>query len=196
MDEAVIRAIQRWPNVPAVFGWLRLDRRGTWLIKTTAGRFEPVVNRGMFEFIGRNYAQDPEGRWYFQNGPQRVFVGLAYTPWIYRLNDAAAGVATHTGAAPRELRGLFLDENQSLLLETDLGIGVLLDRHLPDFLTHVQPHTGDLETTFEAVASGRETSCRLFGRKVSLAPVRADEVAQRFRFVPQPAPPRGQPDCA
>jgi len=33
VDEAVLRSIAKWPNVPAVYGWLKLDRRGNWLIK-------------------------------------------------------------------------------------------------------------------------------------------------------------------
>jgi len=33
MDPIVARAMARWPNVPAVYGWLALDRRGNWLIK-------------------------------------------------------------------------------------------------------------------------------------------------------------------
>ena len=34
MDEIVARAMQKWPNVPDVYGWLRLDRRGTWWLKS------------------------------------------------------------------------------------------------------------------------------------------------------------------
>ena len=33
MDEDVLRAMTRWPDVPAVYGWLSLDRRGRWLIR-------------------------------------------------------------------------------------------------------------------------------------------------------------------
>ena len=33
MDEMVARSLAKWPNVPAVFGWLELDRRGNWRIK-------------------------------------------------------------------------------------------------------------------------------------------------------------------
>ena len=33
MDEIVLRGMAKWPNVPAVYGWLALDRRGNWLIK-------------------------------------------------------------------------------------------------------------------------------------------------------------------
>ncbi|HET8728586.1 MAG TPA: DUF2946 family protein, partial [Alphaproteobacteria bacterium] len=32
MDESVLRAMTKWPNVPAVYGWLQLDQRGNWLI--------------------------------------------------------------------------------------------------------------------------------------------------------------------
>jgi len=76
MDEIVSRSMLKWPDVPAVYGWLSLDRRGNWMIKTVAGRFERIANAAVREFIGRNYAADAEGRWYFQNGPQRVFVAL------------------------------------------------------------------------------------------------------------------------
>jgi len=89
MDEIVARAIAKWPNVPAVYGWLSLDRRGNWAIKG-----ERIRNRLVAEFIARNYGHDAQGRWFFQNGPQRVFVQLAYTPLVYRTRpgDALARV--------------------------------------------------------------------------------------------------------
>jgi hypothetical protein len=34
------------------------------------------------EFIARNYAADERGCWFFQNGPQRVYVTLAYAPLV------------------------------------------------------------------------------------------------------------------
>ena len=66
MDAAVIAALAKWPNVPAVFGWLRLDRRGNWLIR------EQQIRQPLAAFINRNYASDELGRHFFQNGPQRV----------------------------------------------------------------------------------------------------------------------------
>src|SRR5690242_19523336 len=75
VDESVARSIVKWPNVPAVFGWLELDRRGNWRIKG-----EKIANAALREFIGRNYERDERGRWFFQNGPQRVYVRLACAP--------------------------------------------------------------------------------------------------------------------
>jgi len=77
MDAVVAQAMAKWPNVPAVYGWLALDRRGNWLIKG-----ERIANQALRDFISRNYAADDAGRWYFQNGPQRVYVTLAYTPLV------------------------------------------------------------------------------------------------------------------
>ena len=77
MDAAIARALAKWPNVPGVYGWLALDRRGNWLIKG-----ERIANEALREFIARNYEADDAGCWYFQNGPQRVYVSLAYTPLV------------------------------------------------------------------------------------------------------------------
>ncbi|OGI67546.1 MAG: hypothetical protein A2W18_02695 [Candidatus Muproteobacteria bacterium RBG_16_60_9] len=196
MDETVLRAMQRWPNVPAVFGWLQLDRRGNWLVKTVGGKFERIVNPAMIEFVNRNYVHDDNGRWYFQNGPQRVFVTLDYTPWIYQLDRTAAAFTTHTGLPAQALRGLFLDDFDRLLLETELGIGVVSDRDLPAVLEQLSPPTGtSIEATLLVVADGEEVPVRLFGRDVAIAPIRSQEVAERFHFNPRPTPAPGQPDC-
>src|SRR2546422_6290676 len=66
MDELVARSLAKWPNVPAVYGWLALDRRGNWRIKG-----QRISNVALREFIARNYECDSQGRWFFQNGPQR-----------------------------------------------------------------------------------------------------------------------------
>lgn len=197
MDEAVIRAIQRWPNVPAVYGWLMLDRRGHWLIKTTEDRFERVTNPAMIEFFGRNYACDDQGRWYVQNGPQRVFVALEYTPWVYGLDRTVSGLLTHAGTTVREPRSLFLDDYDHLLLESELGIGVVNDRDLPAFMERiVPPDESSIEATLLAVADGQEMSVRLFERVLPIAPIRAADVPGRFGFITRPAPAPGQPECS
>lgn len=200
MDEIVIRAIARWPNVPSVYGWLRLDRRGNWLVKTRAGReaplFERISNRAVIEFIGRNYEQDGAHRWYFQNGPQKVFVALDYTPWVYRLDDSGSGFLTHAGAAPRGLEAVFLDDAGSLLLKSELGVGVLLDRDLPAVLENLRGERGrSIEQLLEEIAQGAQAQVVLHGIIVPIASVRAAEVPERFGFVPRPLPRPGEPEC-
>ncbi|HKW37446.1 MAG TPA: DUF2946 family protein [Burkholderiales bacterium] len=197
MDEIVIRGMLKWPDVPAVYGWLSLDRRGSWMIRNVSGRFERIANRAVNEFIGRNYAADAAGRWYFQNGPQRVFVRLDYTPWVYRLDDAGEGLLAHTGAAARGPRAVFVDDAGALLLEAEPGIGVLLDRDLPAFVERLADARGRTpERLLEDVIAGEEARATLRGKSVRVAPIRGAEVPGRFGFVQRPAPPAGEPDCA
>jgi len=197
MDEIVIRGMLKWPNVPAVYGWLSLDRRGNWMIRNVSGRFERIANPAVNEFIGRNYAADAEGRWFFQNGPQRVFVALDYTPWVYRLDDAGEGLLAHTGAAPRSLEAAFVDDAGGLLLKAEIGIGVLLDRDLSNFVERLGDARGrTAERLLEDVARGDETRATLRGRSIRVAPVRAADVPSLFGFVQCPVPPAGVPECS
>lgn len=127
MDESVLRAMARWPDVPAVFGWLRLDRRGRWLI-----RGETIANEAARSFIARNYAADEQGRWYFQNGPQRVFVTLEAAPWVLRLHEDGR-LTTHAGTDPGAPHAAFMDEHGDVTLDTTVGPGLLDDRDLEAF---------------------------------------------------------------
>jgi hypothetical protein len=122
MDEMVMRSLVKWPNVPAVYGWLSLDRRGNWRIKG-----ERVTHAALRDFIGRNYAADERGCWFFQNGPQRVFVSLAYTPWVVhhegdRLFDQRGERFTPTA--------VYQDEEGSVLIEGEGQVALLDDRDL------------------------------------------------------------------
>src|SRR5438128_712961 len=115
MDEHVLAGMARWPNVPAVYGWLSLDRRGSWLLKG-----ETIGNPVVTAYLGRNYEHDTEGRWFCQNGPQRVFVELGYTPIVYRVATAGTAplaIETHTGKRAAALSGAWMDENGALLVE-------------------------------------------------------------------------------
>lgn len=132
MDESVLRSMARWPDVPAVYGWLALDRRGTWLLKESAqGRFARVGNAALREFIGRNYERDARGCWYFQNGPQRVYASLAYTPLVVRLGGES--LVDHCGR-PARARATFRDDEGSVLVLVERGIGLLDDRDLLRFV--------------------------------------------------------------
>ena len=122
MDDIVKQGMAKWPNVPSVYGWLSLDRRGNWLIKG-----ERIANPIVADFIGRNYEHDDKGRWFFQNGPQRVYVRLAYTPFVMHFEGER--LFDHCGRAVRALE-TFLDDEGSVLIRGEHGVGVLDDRDL------------------------------------------------------------------
>jgi hypothetical protein len=156
MDDSVVRALARWPDVPAVYGWLLLDRRGEWRIRVGSeetASFERIGNAALREFIARNYASDEYGRWYFQNGPQRVFVRLAYTPRVWRLDGES--LRDHCGQFAQAPLDAWLDEEGSLILADERGIGVLDDRDLPraaDRIVHGMISIGGIEARLGAIA--------------------------------------------
>jgi hypothetical protein len=136
MDDIVKAAMAKWPDVPAVYGWLELTARGEWRIKG-----EPIDNEAIRDFIGRNYANDGCGNWFFQNGPQRVYVSLEATPIVYRL-DEFGRLQGHTCAHPQELRAAFADAAGRLYLETDLGPGLVDSQDMPHFAERIVDYEG------------------------------------------------------
>lgn len=125
MDDWVLRALQRWPNVPALFGWLGLDRRGRWLIQGGT-----ITHPRIVATINRNYAADEHGRWYFQNGPQRGYMQLESTPLILFVAEDAASLVTHTGQPVERIINAHLDEEGALMLLTEHGPGELIGSDL------------------------------------------------------------------
>jgi hypothetical protein len=132
MDDIVMRSMAKWPDVPDVYGWLSLDRRGNFLVRSTGATpsFEKIGNRALREFISRNYQADARGCWYFQNGPQRVFVALAYTPLVVHFEGDA--LVDHCGR-PFQSGQAYLDDEGSVLLQGGGAVGLLDDRDLERF---------------------------------------------------------------
>jgi hypothetical protein len=192
MDDIVLRAMAKWPNVPAVHGWLSLDRRGQWLL-----RGEPIGNEAARRFISRNYGRDDAGRWYFQNGPQKVYVALAYLPWVYVV-DEAGELATHTGARVERVERAFIDEDFALVLLTEHGPGLVSDRDLATVSEWLAGPGGEalddaaIERAIDQLGGGKAggPGARLgLAYHRALAPVeaiRSDEAAERFGFEPDP----------
>ena len=152
MDDIVLQAMAKWPNVPACYGWLGLDARGDWYLRDaeaqalggfTSGvpgaKGARLAHDKLIAFIQRNYQADAHGRWFFQNGPQRVFVELEAAPWVWRLTPDGA-VRAHDGRSA-EVQDVFVDELGRVFLRTDLGLGLV--------------HTQDMALAADAVEAGR-----------------------------------------
>ncbi|GAA5233667.1 DUF2946 family protein [Verticiella sediminum] len=139
MDDSVKAAMQRWPNVPAVYGWLSLDARGQWHLHpegkaADGGPGESITSPQILAFINRNYAHERDGRWYFQNGPQRVYVRIDAAPLILRIADAGIGLQTHTGQPVLAVSEWLLSADGRLYARTGLGPAMLEDRDLAPWL--------------------------------------------------------------
>ena len=191
MDEAVVRAMTRWPNVPDVYGWLSLDRRGQWRLQGGT-----IGNQGLRDFISRNYFAVGDGSYAFQNGPQRVFVELEYTPWVAAL-DGTGILRLHTGQIAPEISSAWLDEHGNLLLETASGVALLDDRDLDAFTDEMRdvagdPLSGDAQAAaVEALLSSAApvVSVVWSNQVIPLAPISSAEVTSRFGIVRAPATP-------
>ena len=152
MDDIVKQAMAKWPNVPHCYGWLGLDARGNWYMRDDGAQASGAFSSGrpgakgsllqhekLIDFIQRNYAADAAGQWFFQNGPQRVYVELEATPWVWRVADNLT-VAAHSGV-PAQVLGALLDEHGWLYLHTALGLGLV--------------HTQDMENAARALETGQ-----------------------------------------
>ncbi|MFZ5486262.1 MAG: DUF2946 family protein [Pseudomonadota bacterium] len=157
MDDIVKQAMAKWPSVPACYGWLGLDARGRWYLRDeaaqAAGPFPQsrgalLTHEKLIEFIHRNYEPDEAGQWFFQNGPQRVFVELECAPLVWRVADDFSVVA-HTGRAA-VVRECVLDESGRLYLACDMGacraLGVESEKapRRGQFLPDSPPHSGTM----------------------------------------------------
>lgn len=174
-------AMVKWPNVPACYGWLSLDRRGRWRLKG-----EVVSHGGLVAFINRHYGPDNSGNWTFSNGPQAVYVALDYTPLVLRLQDEG-GLTAHTGAAAGSVTAAYLDDEGNVLLDTTIGIGLLDDRDLGRFVADCRNACGVAadEGELQAIMGG---AAGVMWRGLPVQPIRRCDVALRFGFRPDPAP--------
>lgn len=138
MDEIVKAALAKWPNVPACYGWLALDQRGQWRMRDAACQAadaagDVIRHPALIEFIQRNYQSDAQGCWYFQNGPQKVYVNLNSAPYIlcwHKDADGSVSGKLHDGQSlPAPLR-LAMNRDGQLLVGWQTAFAALDDRDL------------------------------------------------------------------
>ena len=90
---------------------------------TPASKGSQLKHDKLIDFIGRNYDTDAQGKWFFQNGPQRVYVELEATPLIWRVSSDFS-VEDHLGR-PAEVKRCLTDEMGYVYLEADTGFGLV-----------------------------------------------------------------------
>lgn len=171
----------KWPNVPACYAWLSLDRRGNWRLKG-----EVVRHAGLIAFINRNYGADDDGNWVFHNGPQKVYVALDYAPLVLRLGVDGA-LTAHTGMPAGEASAAFIDEEGSVLLCVAPGIGLLDDCDLAAFLAACRDANG-IAASDAALLDAMQGSGAITWRDLPLQSIRRADLPRRFNFQPAPAP--------
>jgi hypothetical protein len=191
MEAWVLKSLERWPNVPALFGWLGLDRRGRWLVKG-----EPITHPRIVETINRNYGVDEHGRWYFQNGPQRGYIELEYAPFVLRRDRD--GFVTHTGLVVERPTQVVMDEEGTMSLSTEHGFGEIAGTDLDWMLERMRLDGQPLEEqgleALLALTSGTQTGVRVAFGGVELQVLRIDaaEIPDAFDFRRQPVPREGE----
>ncbi|MBP6019959.1 MAG: DUF2946 family protein [Burkholderiaceae bacterium] len=154
MDNSVIAAMARWPQVPDVYGWLSLNIRGQWRLHPQGDAISQPHSSGtsisspqILHFINNNYSHDPLGQWYFQNGPQRVYVRLDAAPFIFHTTGEKTAAGTpklhsHNGLDAGQISAWRLDDEGRLYVQTQLGPGLIAGRDLADVLQNLRTTTG------------------------------------------------------
>lgn len=198
----------KWPNVPDCFGWLALDRRGQWRMRDEFAQQNRlpghvIQHAALNDFIARNYACDQIGRYFFQNGPQRVFVTLDATPWIARITPNDQGVHFLTqcnkvldpnSALSDENGNIYIigkveqtiddsnnnsSQNRQFLKRETQAIALLHDHDLDHFSELARLHE-------EACSFGGSWTWQ--GKQLPLDPIHFQELAKLFCYQTRPQP--------
>ncbi len=198
MDEIVRQAMAKWPNVPHCYGWLALDARGYWRMRDERAQQlnlagDRLSNPALVGFIVRNYLRDERGCWYFQNGPQRVYVNLEATPFIAH-TDPTQGFVLHTGDPLGPVDAAWLTERGELILRSGHNVAQLDDRDTAEVLERLrfdgEPASDDaLLAWLEAKHAGSgHLTLDIGERRLKVELLAHADVPRRLGFARLPAP--------
>jgi hypothetical protein len=157
-----------------------------------------IQHAALNEFISRNYACDSLGRYFFQNGPQRVFISLDATPFIARIIPSKSGpqLLTQCGTEIKP-HGALSDEKGNIYI-TGLIPQSLADTHDSSTFTQTQSisvallHDHDLDL-FSDQSKVMEDACSFRGswfwdcQNLPIEPIHSIELSERFHFVKTPS---------
>jgi hypothetical protein len=197
MDEIVKQAMAKWPKVPHCYGWLALDARGAWRMRDERSQTlnlpgDKIVHVALTGFINRNYLHDDQGRWYFQNGPQRVYVNLEATPYIAH-TDPAQGWVLHTGEPLSAIDAAWLTEAGQLILQSAGKVALVDDRDMAQCITQLRMNgqiCGDEELLkwLTNPADNDQLAILYQEQSVPISRIQSDRLASNFGYVTMPQP--------
>lgn len=195
MDAIVAQALAKWPNVPHCYGWLALDARGNWRMRNEAAQEQQlagdkIVHPALIGFIQRNYTHDAQGRYYFQNGPQRVYVDLEVAPYIAH-TDPVQGFILHTGQHFTNIAGAYLSTSGRLLLAGADKLALLDDRDMAECLARIQLDRQNItdEQLLEWMkqhGNGGTLTLRTATNEILLHYIEDAAISNRFGFICKP----------
>lgn len=193
MDEQVIRSLIKWPAVPECFGWLSLDRRGQWRMRNDYAQAhrlagEIITHRTLIEFIERNYARDTHGQWFFQNGPQRVFIDLDFTPFVTRIHPTE--IKTTSGIVINPI-SCHMDESQHVFIESSITIQRLDSNQFSSTTENILMLLHDHDLGLFARDAQLTNACGTLGtwtwanQTFEIHPISSNEVKERYCLRPE-----------
>lgn len=205
MDDIVKKAMAKWPNVPHCYGWLALDARGAWRMRDERAQHlnlagDKVTQTALLGFINRNYAVDERGCWYFQNGPQRVFLNLEATPFIAR-TDPQHGLVLQTGEPVDTLSQVLLTDQGEFIVVAGDGerpggvqkVAQVDDRDAVQLMAWLR--INDAPVSDEQLMAWLDNGAGALtltyrDQRVAVERIAAADVARQFKFerMPQAAP--------
>ena len=196
MDEIVKQAMAKWPSVPHCYGWLALDARGAFRMRDEAAQRannagDIIRHTALLNFIYRNYTHDERGAWFFQNGPQRVYVDIEATPFIAR-TDPVRQFVLHDGETMADIHEVCLTERGQLVLSNGRQIAMLDDRDLAQCLPLLKIHGQSIhdDQLMQWLASPTDDlSLHTLQRDMPVRWVHSDRLASSFGFIRRPVVP-------
>ena len=189
MDDLVKQALAKWPNVPHCYGCLGLDARGYWRMRDQHAQQQQlpgdkIAHDALLGFINRNYDHDERGCWFFQNGPQRVYVNLEATPYIAR-SDPRHGFVVQTGAPLAQIEQAYLCDNGALILRQGEVVAQVDDRDMTQVLAslRVDGQQASDEALLGWLEHARGNLTLLHdGKEIAVQPLRYAAVPTTFGF--------------
>ena len=193
MDEIVKQALAKWPSVPHCYGWLALDARGAFRMRDEATQQanlpgDIIRHTALLAFIYRNYTHDERGAWFFQNGPQRVYVDLETTPFVAR-TDPVHQFVLHDGKLMTDMNEVCLTEQGQLVLRNSRQIAMLDDRDLAQCLTLLKRQgkvINDDQLLHWLASPTDDLSLSTLTGDIPVRWMRSDRLASSFGFIRRP----------